>query len=376
MKQLILFILSCAVFNQYSISQNSLPAINDIAVGPFLSLPENFFTTNNYTVKAKVTNAGTSAQVNVPVKFSVNGTQVGSGTIPNLPSGAIDSVSFTWAPPFSGFFTLRIYSALANDENRLNDTVAASFYVLPAGGVGSQITLCRHGLNKPIQDLSTVYDTINAGGFPCLVYDVNVLLDTILHTWVSDLVISIIHNNITDTLLNSQGGSGDNFIGVWLNDSATQVFPPQPVTGTFKPFRPLRMFNGYSYAGQWILKISDIANGDTGFLKAWCVQMVIQPCLGINSNNTEVPRNYFLSQNYPNPFNPTTTINYGIPVAGNVTLKVYDLLGREISTLVNEIKQPGIYSVNFDASNFASGVYIYKMETDGFTAFKKLSVIK
>ena len=379
MKHTIIFILSCIVLNIQLISQNITTgtslAVNDIAAGPFLSLPSQFFTGINYTIKAKVTNAGTSGQVNVPVKFSVNGTQVGTGSVPNLPPGAVDSVSFTWTPPFSGFFTLRIYSALANDENRLNDTVTSTFYVLPAGGIGSQITLCRHGLNKLIQDFSTVYDTINAGGFPCMVYDVNVLLDTILHTWVSDLVISIIHNNITDMLLNSQGGSGDNFIGVWLNDSATQVFPPLPVTGTFKPYRPLGVFNGYSYPGAWILKISDVAAGDTGYLKAWCVQMVIQPCLGINSNN-EVPRNYFLSQNYPNPFNPTTIINYGTPKTGNVTLKVYDILGREIATLVDEVKQPGIYQVSFGTENLASGVYFYKMTAGDFSSVRKMNLLK
>lgn len=357
-------------------SQDNSPAVNDIAVGPFLSMPAQFFTSNNYTIKARVTNAGTSAQTNVPIRFSVNGTLAGTVSIPSLPAGAVDSASFVWSPPFNGFFTLRIYSVLSNDENRLNDTVTATHYVLPPGGTGMQLTLCRHGLNKPILDNSTTYDTINAGGFPCVVYDVNVLIDTILHTWVSDLVISIIHNNITDTLFSFQGGSSDNIIGVWFNDSAALNVPPQPISGTFKPNRPLRIFNGYPYTGQWILKISDVAAGDTGFLKAWCVQIVAQPCLGVNSQNYEIPRNYFLSQNYPNPFNPSTVISYGMPNSGNVKLTVYDMTGREVTVLVDDTKQPGIYSVNFNGTNLSSGIYFYKFETGEFSANKKMILIK
>ncbi|MBI5471438.1 MAG: T9SS type A sorting domain-containing protein [Ignavibacteriae bacterium] len=85
---------------------------------------------------------------------------------------------------------------------------------------------------------------------------------------------------------------------------------------------------------------------------------------------------YALRQNYPNPFNPTTEIRCEIPYAGLVTLTVYDLVGREIATLVNERKDVGVFSVRFDASNLSSGTYIYRLTTGDYTAVKKMIVVK
>lgn len=86
--------------------------------------------------------------------------------------------------------------------------------------------------------------------------------------------------------------------------------------------------------------------------------------------------NYDLSQNYPNPFNPTTTINYQIKEDGLVTLKLYDILGSEVITLVNEDKTKGRYSYNFNASDLASGVYIYQLRVNDFVSAKKLMLLK
>ncbi len=89
---------------------------------------------------------------------------------------------------------------------------------------------------------------------------------------------------------------------------------------------------------------------------------------------------FALQQNYPNPFNPTTKIKYSIPMGSFVSLKVYDLLGREIMTLVNERKQKGIYLVEFDGTNLASGMYIYiirVMDNNGsFVRSYKMNLIK
>lgn len=87
-------------------------------------------------------------------------------------------------------------------------------------------------------------------------------------------------------------------------------------------------------------------------------------------------KTFTLSQNYPNPFNPMTTINYSIPSAGFVTLKVYDILGREIASLVNDEKQPGEYSVKFDGSGLSSGIYFYHLQSGKFTSTKKLILMK
>ena len=81
-------------------------------------------------------------------------------------------------------------------------------------------------------------------------------------------------------------------------------------------------------------------------------------------------------QNYPNPFNPVTNLEFGISDLEFVSLKVYDLLGNEIKTLVNEIKSPGVYKVEFDGSNLSSGMYFYKFTAGEFTEVKKMTLLK
>ena len=92
--------------------------------------------------------------------------------------------------------------------------------------------------------------------------------------------------------------------------------------------------------------------------------------------NSSKPSEYSLSQNYPNPFNPTTTINYSIKSTGLVTLKIYDMLGIEVASLVNERKEPGNYSVTFNVGNLPSGIYIYVLAVNDFTSIKKLMLVK
>jgi photosystem II stability/assembly factor-like uncharacterized protein len=89
-----------------------------------------------------------------------------------------------------------------------------------------------------------------------------------------------------------------------------------------------------------------------------------------------IPLDFFLSQNYPNPFNPETNIEFHIPIDALVTLKVYDILGREVITLLNEPKTAGRYKVNFDATNLSSGVYFYKLIIGGYTQIKKMILLQ
>ncbi|MCU0371975.1 MAG: T9SS type A sorting domain-containing protein [Ignavibacteria bacterium] len=98
--------------------------------------------------------------------------------------------------------------------------------------------------------------------------------------------------------------------------------------------------------------------------------------VGISQVSTEVPSNFSLSQNYPNPFNPTTNIKFAVSKSGFVTLKVYDMLGKEVAVLVNNNMTSGTYEYQFDASKLTSGIYFYNLKTDGFSETKKMMLIK
>ncbi len=98
--------------------------------------------------------------------------------------------------------------------------------------------------------------------------------------------------------------------------------------------------------------------------------------VGVEDKPDEVVNKYSLSQNYPNPFNPTTTIKFSILHSQFSTLKVYDILGREVTTLVNEVKSPGTYEVEFNASQLASGVYFYRLTAGDFMQTKKMMLLK
>ena len=113
--------------------------------------------------------------------------------------------------------------------------------------------------------------------------------------------------------------------------------------------------------------------GDFGDLKS--VSYVTQSSTGIE-HHSGIADGYTLEQNFPNPFNPSTTIDFSISRQGFTSLKVYDMLGKEVAVLVNGNLGAGAYSATFDAAALPSGVYFYKLETEGFTSVKKMTLIK
>ena len=173
--------------------------------------------------------------------------------------------------------------------------------------------------------------------------------------------------------------SGDTLVSLRYNDKA-----PWPV---------LADGSGYS-----LVPVEPNAAGDPNDPANWRASLAVHGSPGkddiITGVSDERGRNlskeFSLSQNYPNPFNPVTTIGFTIPALTpvpssngrgekgvRVTLKVFDVLGREVETLVNEVKGAGYYSVNFHASGISSGVYFYRMETStGFAQVKKLILLK
>jgi hypothetical protein len=131
------------------------------------------------------------------------------------------------------------------------------------------------------------------------------------------------------------------------------------------------------YFGIGFEQINDNTNwGIVDSLVARSVRWLTDGIVLDNPNDGIIITSFNLEQNYPNPFNPETIIEFQVLNTTPVSIKVYDLIGREVAVLINEVKQPGVYQVSFDGENLASGVYFYKMVAGDFSSVKKMNLLK
>ena len=241
-------------------------------------------------------------------------------------------------------------------------------------------TLCR-SVNLTTVPGSNIYDTINVNTGTNNLVRLEVIIDSLIHPDPKDLTIKLRTPHNTEIELFRNSGlnvTSSGLFGTIFSDTAQKPIDSGSVTytGYFSPFQSLEPLNSYSPDGDWVLIINNSNPGDSGTLKKWCLRITYEAPVGIQTIGSEIPKKYNLLQNYPNPFNPVTNIKFSIPQSGNVALKVYDILGREVAELVNEFKTQGNYLVDFNASFLASGVYYYKLETADFTEVKKMVLVK
>jgi YVTN family beta-propeller protein len=243
------------------------------------------------------------------------------------------------------------------------------------------------GLNLPISDFTNTEDSIvvNIPSEYLLnneLIAVEVMIDTVLHSSDGDLRFTLNHDGIESIIINQVGGSDDNFLLTKLKDEAELDISSgsAPFSGLYKPSNPLSVFNGMDPNGIWKLVVYDAATGNSGTLSAWGINLIFDAATSVDPLTEAIPDNFVLHQNYPNPFNPSTVIRYSVPDEQFITIKIYDILGNELSTLVNETKTAGTYEVDFSAKNLASGIYIYTLQSYSgvqSTLFsKKMTVIK
>jgi hypothetical protein len=365
----------------------------DMSTGPFVSLPTSFFTGISYPIKAKVTNVGTATQTSIPVKFFVNGTQYGTTqTIASLAPGAFDTNTvFNWTPTANGSTVLKIATALACDTGtlRANDTVTTTVmvglgtifcddfeagsgnwtitnnggvciwatrplssrpYTMPATAAGNvmsaDVDLCGSGTF--INSTATLTNSLNCSGYSSVYCE----FDNDFYLLGSDQCKLDVSTDGGTTWINKF-----TWTTAHRNSHETQTLPEANGQANVK----IRLIS-IQPSWDWWWAVDNVCVKGTGS--------------GVNNNNSNIPTEYTLKQNYPNPFNPTTVISYALPKSGIVKLVVYDLLGREVKTLVNEFKAAGTYEITFDASGIASGLYFYRFEAGGFIDIKKIVLIK
>lgn len=178
---------------------------------------------------------------------------------------------------------------------------------------------------------------------------------------------SYIHKNVVKSMINGDQGelvnSGTWTSGTTITKNLNYVIPADPQVSNVNN----TMINIFVYkVGASISTASPVQQA---------IKTSVTGTTGI-SNNNSIAEDYTLSQNYPNPFNPSTTFTFSVPKSGNVTLKVYDMLGNEIANYFDGFLNSGSYSVVVDGSSMASGVYFYTLTAGDFTASKKMVLSK
>ena len=235
----------------------------------------------------------------------------------------------TWDDANSGLIDYNVTSFALSDSNLFAGTGDGVFLSTNNGSNWRQVS---KGLPKDFYD-TTHYVSINN---LCVYHD---------KTGKTYLFATHLGHDYTSIYLSTNDGA--NWTTIYLNWGAVNA---------------LAVSSEYLYAGTngwgvWRIPLSDIITE-------------------VEDEPNTVAKSFELKQNYPNPFNPTTTIAFEIPKSSFVNLKVYDVLGRKVATLVNEEKPAGGYDVNFNEANLSSGIYFYKIQAGSFVQTKKMILLK
>jgi photosystem II stability/assembly factor-like uncharacterized protein len=275
--------------------------------------------------------AGAGSKVYFSSDIGASWTSISNG-LPLLP---VYSLAFIGNTLFAGLWSGGGYSSVNNGQSweAANNGLSSNVVITLAVNGTNLYAGTTAGLFKST-DLGHSWNTANSGlGVTYILYIYSYNSYLFAGTWNGGIYSS------------SNGGAN------WINVS----------TGlTNLDDRALTVFNSNLFAatvgGVWRRPLSEIVS--------------------VQEIGSTIPDKYELEQNYPNPFNPVTNIKYQITKNGFVTLAVYDALGRVIETLVNEKQTAGIYETTFDASKYSSGVYFYRIQTDGFSDVKKMLLVK
>ncbi len=288
--------------------------------------------------------------------------------------------------------TFRRVGLLPLNQDFASTTFPPPFWALDAGGAPQQywtrdaVSGYQNGSGSAKFDFwsalsTTPLQSLISNQFPPVTANNNVLKFDYSHAYYLSGGTLANDSCIIETSVNN-GSTWTRLIGMGASQILSSGTNSSPVMSTFASqslFTP-------TLASQWATKLFNMPVGtnkvrfvgksDFGN-NLYIDNIIATGSVGIGGHElTLTPDRYSLEQNYPNPFNPSTSINFSIPNSGLVTLKIYDILGKEVVTLVNEVKTAGNYILDFNASALTSGVYFYKIESGSFTDIKRMMLIK
>lgn len=214
--------------------------------------------------------------------------------------------------------------------------------------VAITISLLLFTLTKSQPDFNGT--TPGCGGSSCHTSEASIVTAEVLDNLQIKITVSGTTSNVAGELVDNNG----NVVAVNNKTSSNPFILTAPSTGTYT-----------------------VNAGFKNPSRKWGTTTAVINVSGVDESLIDLsPADFKLYTNYPNPFNPSTRIRYAIPTTSFAILKVYSITGKEVATLINEVKTPGVYEVNFDGSKLASGIYIYKLQAGNFVDVKEMVLMK
>lgn len=255
------------------------------------------------------------------------------------------------------------------------------------GGATSFETVPRLNVDKEILDLMLTEDILTIeepsrtkAPQNYQLVGLEVSLDTIRHTAVGDLTITLSHEGVTDTLIHRSGDDGDDILKMKFSDSSSIPIDSAsaPYTGVFIPFKSLSSFYGLNPYGNWTLGIYDAFNGNTGRLEAWSLKLFIGDDDGsstfIEKKRSGTSSRLKLMDVYPNPVNHGAYIRYHLFEECKIELSLLNIKGQKLATFLSARQPAGEYNITWDASKFEPGIYFVQLSAGTFVERKKIII--
>ena len=203
---------------------------------------------------------------------------------------------------------------------------------------------------------------------------------------ISLILLLFLINTPAQNIYNIPAGSSNNKLEIKINNTTDKTYTgiiltPSALPGWVKVKEEFVSINEISPASGETAVLTFAVSLDAPLNSEEELSFLIQTKEGKTLNKTfsvkvTLPDKFELNQNFPNPFNPSTVISFSIPSEVKVILKVYNILGEEVQTLVNEVLKPGVHNIDFNASHLASGVYFYRIDAGNYTSLKKMILMK
>jgi len=231
----------------------------------------------------------------------------------------------------------------------------------------------------PDQDPAGAVKTLNITD-DFMIDDLDVTVN-ITHTYISDLDLFLV-SPWGDTVQLAEDPTsfppGANMTNCRFDDEAATPFDyttlTAPFTGSWQPFEDLELFEGFSCEGTWTLHAVDNESADTGTIGIFTVHVTHQATAV--GDRPVMPGEWVMHEAYPNPFNPSTQIRFDVPVTTNAELKIFNSLGQEVATLLNQNVTAGAHTVYFNAADLPSGLYFAQLRAGSFVSTQKLVLMK